>query len=84
MVGIGVTGVSCVRHLRRLGARVAAADSRVDPPGLAELASRHPDVPVFTGDFGAAPFDRAREIVVSPGVSLREPAVARAVARGAR
>ena len=37
VVGLGLTGVSCVRHLRALGLEVRAMDSRAEPPGLAAL-----------------------------------------------
>lgn len=82
VVGLGVTGLSCVRHLLARGYDVSVIDSRATPPSLLELKREFPDVPVHTGSFDAGWFDRAEMLVVSPGVSLREPAVAAAIATG--
>jgi UDP-N-acetylmuramoylalanine--D-glutamate ligase len=83
VVGLGATGLSCVRYLVARGVPVAVADSRASPPNLDTLRREFPQVPVHTGAFDAALFAGARQLVVSPGVALREPAVVGAVARGA-
>jgi UDP-N-acetylmuramoylalanine--D-glutamate ligase len=82
VVGLGLTGLSCVRHLVARGYDVSAIDSRSSPPQLDDLRREFPDVPTHTGGFPADWLDRADLLVVSPGVSLREPAVARAIAAG--
>lgn len=82
IVGLGKTGLSCTRYLSRRGVPVAITDSRVQPPELAALRAEFPDLAVFVGGFDAAAFAAAEEIVVSPGVSVREPLVAQAIARG--
>jgi UDP-N-acetylmuramoylalanine--D-glutamate ligase len=82
VVGLGKTGLSCVRYLRGQGIPVAVTDSRTAPPGLARLTEEMPDVAVFVGGFQAAVFAAADRLVVSPGVPLSEPAIAAAVARG--
>lgn len=82
MVGLGETGLSVARYLSQQGVPVAVVDSREQPPGLARLRSDLPaDVALFLGEFNAEAFERAEQIVVSPGVSLQEPAIAAAVAR---
>ncbi|NIP47137.1 MAG: UDP-N-acetylmuramoyl-L-alanine--D-glutamate ligase [Gammaproteobacteria bacterium] len=80
VVGLGRTGLSCVRHLRGLGRRVAAVDSRVSPPELAAVSEEYPEVRVTLGGFLPEAFDDVGDIVVSPGVSLKEPALERALA----
>ncbi len=40
VVGLGKTGLSCVRYLRAQGYQVVAMDSREEPPGLAELQKK--------------------------------------------
>jgi UDP-N-acetylmuramoylalanine--D-glutamate ligase len=82
VVGLGATGVSCVRYLMTLGYDVSAIDSRAEPPLLAEIKREFPNLPVHTGGFAADWFIRAELLVVSPGVSLREPAIARALSAG--
>jgi len=82
VVGLGLTGLSCARYLAALGVEVAVTDSRSEPPGLDQLVADLPGVPVFTGRFDADIFARAERIVVSPGVSLQEPLLLEAAARG--
>ncbi|HEY7841300.1 MAG TPA: UDP-N-acetylmuramoyl-L-alanine--D-glutamate ligase, partial [Gammaproteobacteria bacterium] len=83
IVGLGKTGLSCVRHLAPRGAGMAVVDSRDTPPELGTLRREFPRIPVFTGSFDAQLMARARLLVVSPGVSLEEPAIRAATAAGA-
>jgi UDP-N-acetylmuramoylalanine--D-glutamate ligase len=86
VVGLGRTGLSCARFLARRGARVAVTDSRVRPPelenlgALGETLGTHIEARV--GGFDERLLDDARQVVVSPGVSLDEPFLRRAAARG--
>jgi UDP-N-acetylmuramoylalanine--D-glutamate ligase len=73
VIGLGMTGLSCLRHLSRLGESLAAVDSRGDPPCLEEVRAGFPRVPLHLGGFDADFLRRAGRIVVSPGVSLDEP-----------
>lgn len=82
VVGLGVTGLSCVRFLVQQGVPVAVCDSRDIPPGLAELQQEHPDIALFIGGFDASAFAAAERLVVSPGVSLQEPVILDAIHRG--
>lgn len=82
VVGLGLTGLSCARFLASRGERVAVADSRAAPPQHAALEQILPDVPVYLDDLAAAPLTRAGRLIVSPGVSLQEPAIAAAIAAG--
>ncbi|MCA0913843.1 UDP-N-acetylmuramoyl-L-alanine--D-glutamate ligase [Marinobacter nauticus] len=84
IVGLGKTGLSCVRYLSGQGREIAVADSRLQPPGLDELKAGWPDVPVYLGEFDEELFAGFNELVVSPGISIAEPAIAGAAARGAR
>lgn len=84
VVGLGKTGLSCVRYLHAQGRDVAVADNRQEPPGLAELKAGWPDVPVTLGPFDGELFSRFNELVVSPGLSIAEPAIQQAAASGAR
>ena len=82
IVGLGATGLSCARFLTAQGAEIAVTDSRACPPGLERLHTELPDIAVFLGGFDADAFARADCLVVSPGVSLREPLIVEARARG--
>src|SRR5262245_46327202 len=82
VVGLGRTGLSCAGHLHARGVAFAVTDSRAAPPGLAALAQFAPHADVRTGGFDGSLLDRATQIVVSPGVSLREPFLVHAASRG--
>ena len=82
IVGLGKTGLSCARFLAARGLPVAVVDSRDQPPGLEALRKELPGVALFTGGFDKAAFDAADRLIVSPGVSVRQPMIQAAVARG--
>lgn len=79
IVGLGKTGVSCARFLAQQHYPLMITDSRGNPPGLEKLRQQLPDVPLHTGGFAAQMFKQAEQIVVSPGVSLKEPLIAGAI-----
>ncbi|MEP6162332.1 MAG: UDP-N-acetylmuramoyl-L-alanine--D-glutamate ligase [Halieaceae bacterium] len=82
IVGLGSTGLSCVRYFQRRGIPCAVVDSRAQPPGLAELRSEYPQMEVTLGEIPTQLLQAAGRLVVSPGISLEEPAVAEAIAAG--
>ena len=82
VVGVGDTGLACARHLDAHGVGVALADSRAAPPREAEARRALPGVEMRLGGLEREWFEQAVELVLSPGVSPRQPAVAGAVTRG--
>lgn len=82
VIGLGKTGLSCARHLQRLGRRFAVVDTRPAPPGLEELRALAPDVEVHCGELDGAYLAQADELVLSPGVAQSHPAIRQAVAAG--
>ena len=82
IVGLGRTGASCARHLAARGHELRITDSRAEPPGLAELNRTGEPASLALGGFDEKLLDGADQVVVSPGVSVREPIVAAALARG--
>jgi UDP-N-acetylmuramoylalanine--D-glutamate ligase len=82
VLGLGETGLSMLRYLKAQGARLRAADSRNNPPGLAEAKEYVIEPLIHCGAFSDALFDGIELIAISPGVPLRDPAVERAIARG--
>lgn len=73
VVGLGKTGLSCVRFLRSLGYQVAVNDTRDNPPNLAELHAEFPEVVVSLGKLDEQLLLQAHEIISSPGISINEP-----------
>ena len=84
VVGLGLTGHSCVRHLSARGYRVIGVDTRAQPPGFEALKREFPRLQAHTGVLPDELFEDPGLLVVSPGLSLKDPALARAVARGAQ
>lgn len=82
VLGLGKTGLSCVRYLVKCGYDPVAIDSRERPPALSELQTEFPDIPVYLGGFDEKIIDQADEIIISPGISLRELAVAKQIKKG--
>jgi UDP-N-acetylmuramoylalanine--D-glutamate ligase len=82
IVGLGRTGLSCVRYLRERGWRLAVTDTRPEPPQLAALRELDPQIPVRLGGLDARLLEDALCVVVSPGVSLEQPFFVEARRRG--
>lgn len=82
IVGLGATGLSCAHYLMQQGLPVAVTDSRSKPPHLAEFKRSFPNVPVSLGRLDEALLAKASRVILSPGVALQEPAIARQIARG--
>jgi|HigsolmetaAR204D_1030405.scaffolds.fasta_scaffold00149_36 UDP-N-acetylmuramoylalanine--D-glutamate ligase len=82
VVGLGRTGLSCARYLKARGIDFAVTDSRAAPPEAAALASVAPQADTRFGAFDMRLLEGAAQLVVSPGVSVKDPFVAAAAARG--
>ena len=82
VVGLGDTGLACARHLHAHGVDVALSDSRPYPPREKDARQALPGTEVRLGGFDREWFEQAVELVLSPGVSPRDPAVAAAAERG--
>lgn len=82
VVGLGNTGLACVRYLKKQGFQVAVTDSRMEPPGLESLQKEFPDVKLALGEFSPSLISQAQELIVSPGVSLKEPVFVNPIKKG--
>lgn len=82
IVGMGMTGLSCARYLRARNVPVVLVDSRVLPPALDQARREMPDLQIVTGALRGEVLRTAEKIIVSPGVSLHEPAIAQALSAG--
>ena len=79
IVGLGKTGLSYARYLHKKNENFTVVDSRKNPPGLKEFTENYPAVRVELGRFKESTFLNATELLVSPGVDLREPVLAKAI-----
>ncbi len=82
VLGLGRTGLSCARYLRRKGLEVRVADTRATPPGSDALRAKLPEAELRTGAFEPALLDGVAQVVISPGLSVREPVAVEARRRG--
>lgn len=75
IVGLGLTGLSCVRFLLKKNIPVCVMDTRLQPPHLSTLQKDYPQVPLYLGELPEEVLCNAQEIIVSPGLALTHPAL---------
>lgn len=76
VVGLGATGLSVARFLRRSGIDATFFDSREQPPGIQQLNALWPEAQVLLGDVQIPP--GVRRVIVSPGIADSHPLLERA------
>jgi len=82
VIGLGISGQSCLRYLHAQNEPVRALDTRAQPAGIAELKNIFSDVPMHLGGWNDGWMSEARRIIVSPGVAVATPEIAQQVAAG--
>ena len=82
VVGLGATGLSCVRFLHSKGIEFFVVDSRTNPPGLDEARKLCPADKIFTGDLSVLETLGVSELYVSPGIALSTPVLKRLAESG--
>ncbi len=66
VLGLGATGVSIARYLKREGQDAIFFDTREEPPGVDELEQLWPDADVRIGDVKLP--KNVRRVIASPGI----------------
>jgi UDP-N-acetylmuramoylalanine--D-glutamate ligase len=74
--------MSCARYLAKKQQPFSVVDSRVNPPSLQRFKSEFPAIKLSLGEISDEALSGASELLVSPGISLGEPAIAKAVQAG--
>ncbi len=82
IIGMGKTGQSCAYFLQKCGESFIWCDTRENPADLETLRKQYPFVDFYCGVLDADVLCGVREIIVSPGVSVWEPALQMAAAAG--
>lgn len=82
IIGLGKTGLSCARYLAHLNKPFIVMDTRKDPSELAEFKKEFPNCEVQLGELNKELLCKADELIVSPGISLQEPAIAETIKQG--
>ena len=76
VIGLGQSGLSCIRHLVKHNQSLVAMDTRLSPPGIHEMRRYFPQIPVYLGGLNQSILMKANEIVVSPGFNFHEGTLA--------
>ena len=71
--GLGGTGLSIARYLKRSGIAALYLDSREHPPGLAEFRAELPDADLILGKLPHDRVDAIDRVIVSPGIPESDP-----------
>ncbi len=79
IVGLGMTGLSCVTYFLNKGITPVVVDSRELPPGEDKLPS---SVTLYRGHLHPEVLLAARQIILSPGIALATPEIAAAIKAG--
>lgn len=79
IIGLGQTGLSCVRHCLTRGIRPLVMDTRAQPPGADQLPA---GLECYFGGLNAEALCGAELIIASPGVPLATPELRRAAEAG--
>lgn len=78
ILGMGATGVSVAAFFASRDMPFDFADSRNNPPNFDLVKANHPQVNINLGSFDADLLCRYDRLIVSPGISLAEPALVKA------
>ncbi|WP_145554376.1 UDP-N-acetylmuramoyl-L-alanine--D-glutamate ligase [Yersinia canariae] len=79
IIGLGLTGLSCVDFFIARGVTPRVMDTRINPPGLDKLPE---NVERHVGDLNQQWLLEADLIVASPGIALAHPALSEAAEAG--
>ena len=82
IIGLGVTGLSAARFLRKKQCSFVMMDSRECPPNIGQFKQEFPEVRCLLGKLDSDVLAQADEIIISPGMSLQTPELAAAIAAG--
>lgn len=69
VLGLGDSGLAMARSLGLRGYSLRVADTRLEPPRLAELRTESPQVEFVGGDFSLALLEGVQLVALSPGLS---------------
>ncbi|MBC5765492.1 UDP-N-acetylmuramoyl-L-alanine--D-glutamate ligase [Ramlibacter albus] len=86
VLGCGLSGLAMARWFAGQGARVTVADTRAEPPQLADLRAQVPDAEFVGGEFTPALLEGKTLVLRSPGLTPAQvaPVVDAAKERGIR
>ena len=75
VLGLGATGLSCVRFLTSQNVNFVVNDSRAKPPGVEQLKQINSKVKLISGRWDCSAIANADLIIASPGVDINLPEI---------
>jgi UDP-N-acetylmuramoylalanine--D-glutamate ligase len=81
VVGLGKTGLSIARYLKRKGEAFMVFDSRKAPPNLDACRAELPDIAIFLANDADINLNQITRIICSPGVALDSALITKARAK---
>lgn len=82
IVGLGKSGLACAKYFSEHHIPFAITDTRKHPPCLEQFQRDFPSIKIKLGGLNKRLLAKADELIVSPGLSLKQPALASRLARG--
>lgn len=82
ILGLGATGVSVAKFLQNQDEDFMVMDTRDNPPGQKELYAISPDIKLSTGEFDQEILNRAKRLIVNPGLSVKQQSIVNAKRHG--
>ncbi|WP_199739206.1 UDP-N-acetylmuramoyl-L-alanine--D-glutamate ligase [Legionella qingyii] len=82
VAGLGKTGISVARYLRRKNKPFIAFDTRAQAPSVTEFTKEFPDILVYTQHIPDEVIGQLSDIIASPGLSLDTPFLKKAMQMG--
>jgi len=79
---MGATGISVARFLSKENKKFIMLDTRQTPESLKAFIQEFPEVPYVLGDLSDESLADVSEIVLSPGVDIKNPVLQRAINKG--
>lgn len=77
IVGLGATGLACANYLAKQNIPFVITDSRANPPLLKACQQQFPEINLALGSLSVELINQAQQLIVSPGVSIKTPAIAK-------
>lgn len=82
ILGLGISGFSIARFFKAENIPFQVCDTRLSPPALHQFQTEFPDINVHLGALDAKLLMTATEIIISPGIDRRMPAIQAVLAAG--
>ena len=78
IIGLGKTGLSVAKYFSTKGLPFEFMDTRSSPPMIEEFKTHFPDINIEVGKLKESSLLGAKELIISPGLSIKTPEIQRA------